>query len=386
MNPFFILFLLVCGGMNAYVLWRLTGLLPWPGWARLAAATPVWLAGLFMFPLIRLAGEKLSEAAIRLLLAANFIWVAWIFWLGLLFVLLDAGALGFRLARRPPPFSHEAGVLGALALVVVLTAVSYAIAENPRLKQMELTTRKLPPGTPPVRIALISDLHAGVLTTGHWTRRVLRLIEEARPDLVLLAGDALDTPDDATRRVLLQFSGIRAPLGRYGVIGNHEHYAGLAEASRDIQETMGFTLVNDAIVPLGDHLQLAGVADRQHYGEAGNVDEGQLFPDPDRSRFSIVLKHRPLVDPRTAEWADLQLSGHTHHGQIFPFGLLVRLQFPLPDGRLVPVGRAGMRLYATPGTGTWGPPLRLFIPGEVTLLVISPEPAAAARPPESPLP
>ena len=373
MNPFFILFLVVCGGMNAYVLWRLAKLLPWPRWACWTAALPIWAFGLFLFPWLRHGGASLPETLTRLLLAANFVWVAWIFWLALLFALLDAAWLTARLLKRRLPFSHRAGTLAVLLLVVGITAVAYVTAENPVLRQVETTTRKLPPGTPTLRIVLISDLHAGILTTEHWTRRVLRLVTEARPDLILLAGDAVDMPDEPTRRILRRFSQLQAPLGRYGVIGNHEHYAGLAEATRDIQETMGFTLLNDTMISLNDHLQLAGIADREHYGDKGKVDESQLFPNPDRSRYSILLKHRPLVDPWTARWVDLQLSGHSHGGQIFPFGLLVRLQFPYPDQTLVPIGDGTMRLYTSIGTGTWGPPLRLFKPGEVTLILISPE-------------
>jgi hypothetical protein len=101
-------------------------------------------------------------------------------------------------------------------------------------------------------------------------------------------------------------------------------------------------------------------------GAAAHTDERALLLGRRRDRFTILIKHHPRLDPQVAGWFDLQLSGHVHRGQIFPFGLLVRLSFPLATGLTRLAG--GGWLYVSRGTGTWGPPLRVAAPAEITLI------------------
>jgi predicted MPP superfamily phosphohydrolase len=152
------------------------------------------------------------------------------------------------------------------------------------------------------------------------------------------------------------------------VTGNHEYYAGL-EQSLDYLQLSGFTVLRNSIAAPADFLRVVGVDDP---AGGGNPDEIPLLQQAGQDKFILLLKHRPSVAPMGEGLFDLQLSGHTHGGQIFPFALLTRQAYPLYDGLYQLSG--GSVLYASRGTGTWGPPMRLLAPPEITLIEIVRQP------------
>jgi predicted MPP superfamily phosphohydrolase len=148
------------------------------------------------------------------------------------------------------------------------------------------------------------------------------------------------------------------------VTGNHEYYAGL-DQSLAFLERSGFRLLRGETVTVGDRITLAGVDDPTG-GSA--PDEAALLKKEPRTRFTVLLKHRPRVNSEAVSLFDLQLSGHAHRGQIFPFNLLTGLEYPMQNGLYELPGNG--YLYTSRGTGTWGPPMRILSPPEMTLFEI----------------
>jgi predicted MPP superfamily phosphohydrolase len=165
------------------------------------------------------------------------------------------------------------------------------------------------------------------------------------------------------------FAAINPPLGKFAVTGNHEFYAGLKESLAFLKDA-GFTVLRGQAVTTGP-IRVAGVdfpAER-YIDQPSYIDEqAALDMGDDEGLFTILLKHHPLIEESSLGRFQLQLSGHTHKGQIFPFNYPVRFRYRYIAG-LYDLGQ-GSSVYTSRGTGTWGPPLRLFAPAEVTIFTI----------------
>jgi predicted MPP superfamily phosphohydrolase len=205
--------------------------------------------------------------------------------------------------------------------------------------------------------------------------RVLRLASDAGADCIVATGDLIDAHGARVAAVMERLADIRAPLGKFAITGNHEVYPGLA-GSIGLLEQGGFRVLRQDAVPVGDHLWIAGVDDpavRRDYRSLPGRSLEALYDDARTvPRMRILLKHQPSAAADLAGAFDLQLSGHIHGGQIFPFGLITWAAYGITTGAMHSSGN-GPRIYVSPGCGTWGPPFRLFSPPELTLFVIRPE-------------
>jgi uncharacterized protein len=310
-------------------------------------------------------------------------WVGY-FWMGLVFLffwvalaldLFDgavwaAGALTHAdLAAYAPSPWH--GFLLTTALTLGLAAYGFAAARRRRVERVGLSSPKLPAGSDALRIVQISDVHLGAIVGARRLRRIVEKIRALDPDVLVSTGDLIDGQADHLDGLARLFDAVQPRLGKFAVTGNHEFYVGHARAV-EFTRRCGFTVLSGEALALTAHVTLAGVDDPtgRRMGVTPAVDEPALLAAQPRGRFTVLLKHQPVVDERAAGFFDLQLSGHVHKGQIFPFGLLVRLAYPLRAGltRLAPQGW----IYVSRGTGTWGPPMRVFAPPEITLIEIRP--------------
>ncbi|WP_166805081.1 metallophosphoesterase [Nitrosococcus wardiae] len=251
-----------------------------------------------------------------------------------------------------------------LALSIGLSIYALWRGAWPKLVRVSLSSHHLPSGAC-LRLIQISDLHLGIVPTPLRLKRIVALIKAASPDLVVSTGDFTDLRTDQPYSGLSDLAALKAPLGKYAVIGNHECYAGLPRSEQVLQQA-GFTVLRQRWVNLGGFIQLAGVDDPVAVGGRPHLEEEALH-NADPENFTVLLKHRPELEPSMVDRIDLQLSGHTHDGQIFPFTLLPRLIYPVRPG-LTRFGRAA--LYLSRGTGTWGPPMRFPFAPEVTLFEI----------------
>jgi len=267
-----------------------------------------------------------------------------------------------------------------LATTAVLLCWGYAEARRvPRVRRLDVQLPRLGAGLDGTRVALITDTHYGPLDRARWSARVCDTVNTLEADLVCHTGDIADGTAERRRAQALPLGTVRATQARVYVTGNHEYYSE-AQGWVDLMGELGWEPLRNRHVLLergGDTLVVAGVDDvtaessglpghRAHLAGALNG------ADPDLP--VLLLAHQPkFIDRAAAAGIDLQLSGHTHGGQIWPFHHLVRLDQPALAG----LSRHGTRtlLYTSRGTGFWGPPFRVFAPSEITLLVLrSPHP------------
>lgn len=261
-------------------------------------------------------------------------------------------------------------VLGAAA---VLLAWGYAEARRvPQVRQLDVQLPCLGAGLDDMRVVLITDTHYGPLDRARWSARVCETVNTLEADLVCHTGDIADGTAERRRAQAAPLGTVQATRARVYVTGNHEYYSE-AQGWVVLMDELGWEPLRNRHLLLergGDTLVVAGVDDVT--AESSGLAGALRGADPDHP--VLLLAHQPkFVDRAAAVGVDLQLSGHTHGGQIWPFHHLVRLDQPALAG----LSRHGPRtlLYTSRGTGFWGPPFRVFAPSEITLLVLrSPHP------------
>ena len=187
--------------------------------------------------------------------------------------------------------------------------------------------------------------------------------------VIVSTGDLVETDLNNKQRLLDVLLQLKAKLGKFAVYGNHEVLAGL-KSSQQFISAAGFTLLSGTEISLNNEINIAGVDDPmvKHQTNSAPIKETELLKQNANGRFTLLLKHQPVINKASTQWFDLQLSGHVHGGQIFPFGVLTWLSYHTPMG-LSRVGRESW-LYVSRGTGSWGPPIRVLAPAEITELVL----------------
>lgn len=342
---------------------------PWAG----LCTTAIVLGACLLF------AHPIAERRLRLppRSAAILGWPAYL-WLGASFYLLVGLGLSDLVLALSSLFGHtpdlrqRACVVLGLVGAIVLFGVWNALIRGPQVKRVELKPMGWPRALDGYRIVQISDIHIGTLLGAGFARRVTELCNRLRPDLIAITGDLVDGSVANLADRVAPFAGLSAACGVYFVTGNHDHYSGADGWSGKLQQ-FGFQGLRNRHVRIergASAFVLAGVDDYSSRRRAatGATDIERALEGRDRAHPVVLLAH----DPRSFEQARtcgiaLQLSGHTHAGQIWPFGLLVRLQTRHVAGAY----RTGdAQLYVNRGTGFWGPPLRVFAPGEVTELVL----------------
>jgi predicted MPP superfamily phosphohydrolase len=231
---------------------------------------------------------------------------------------------------------------------------------------MTVETAKLPAGIDRLRIVQISDVHLGLIVRCGRLERVMEIVKAERPDIFVSTGDLVDAQINKMTGMAELLSEVKAPYGNYAVTGNHEYYAGLDQAL-DFTRKAGFRILRGEVAQDGP-ITIVGVDDQtQIQLQQGKwVSELQLLKDCPKEKFTLFLKHRPSVEQNAIGLFDLQLSGHTHRGQIFPFRYIAQIAYPMNAGRFDLAN--GSILRVSRGTGTWGPPVRFLSPPEVTVI------------------
>ncbi|MEU1836521.1 metallophosphoesterase [Micromonospora chersina] len=240
----------------------------------------------------------------------------------------------------------------------------------PRLDRVRIPLAKLPRGMDGLRIATVSDIHLGPLRGRAHTERIVAMINRLDADLVAVVGDLVDGSVAELGAAAEPLRDLRSRYGSFFVTGNHEYYSGVEEWVREVDRLGLRVLQNERqeIRARGGVLDLAGVNDVTAAGTglAAPADYAAALGDRDPSRPVVLLAHQPVAAQEAAKFGvDLQLSGHTHGGQMVPFNLLVKLQQPVVSG----LGEVdGTKVYVTNGAGFWGPPVRVGAPPQVTLV------------------
>jgi uncharacterized protein len=223
-----------------------------------------------------------------------------------------------------------------------------------------------------VRIVMVSDIHLGSLTPKNRVDRLVRKINSLKPDIILTAGDVLDEDVGPVihRDLGISLKKLTAPLGVYGITGNHEYIGGVSEAA-DYLTSHGIVLIRDSVIKINDSFYLAGREDRSidTFSDGRRKSAEELIKLAIDDIPVILLDHQPYdLEKSAAAGADLQLSGHTHHGQLWPFNFITRAIYTISRG----YGEIdGMKVYVSNGIGTWGPPMRLGSRPEIVVLNVT---------------
>ncbi len=265
---------------------------------------------------------------------------------------------------------ETASAIAVPTLALLATVVGFIGARRrPRVVDVEVPLSDLPPALQGFTIAQISDVHVGHAIKRDFLSGIVEIVNTLGADLVAITGDLVDGPVEQLRVHVEPLAGLRARHGTYFVTGNHEYYSGAAAWIAELRRLGLNVLVNEhrVLTHDGAPLLLAGVTDysAQQFDPAQRSDpQAALAGAPPALRPRVLLAHQPRTAPAAADAGfDLQLSGHTHGGQFWPWNLFVRLQQPFTAG----LHRLGsLWVYTSRGSGYWGPPKRLGVPSEIT--------------------
>jgi predicted MPP superfamily phosphohydrolase len=376
---FLVVVLSVTAGIHYYLWLRLVRDPVWPApwasigmWTLVALATSIPAAFVSMRVLPRIAGSPIA-------------WVAYV-WMGVMFLLLVL-LLPAELVRYGSRFvgenaadpSRRQMIARSIAIVVATAGAGFSglgiftALSRVQTKRVRVPIADLPEALHGMKIVQLTDVHVGPTIGKDFIEELVARTRELEPDLIAITGDLVDGSVAELGALVEPLREMRARHGVFFVTGNHEYYSGVDEWIAHLS-SLGVRVLRNERVEIehdGAHLDVAGVDDWEagQFGNGHGRDLARAMRGKDPDRKVLLLAHQPKQVAEAAEHGvALQISGHTHGGQIFPFNYLVRLQQPYVAGlhRL-----ASTHLYVSKGTGYWGPPMRLGIPAEITLLELA---------------
>ncbi len=383
MSLFFIIFSLIYGSMHLYAFLKAkAGLALGPAASKLLILfmlvmtfTPTII--IRIFPVIgRLSEKQGFEVFTRLLSYAGYMWMGILFLFVVLSLAIDFFRFlvytgGFVFHKNLHYLRPSAGVsfFIALLLSVSISVYGHFEAGNIRTEKIIVKTFGLPEHISRLRIVQISDIHIGLIVGESRLKKILEQVKIAEPDILISTGDLVDAQINSLSNLSEFFKEVNPKYGKFAITGNHEFYAGLSLAL-DFIERSGFTVLRGEGLNVGGVINIAGIDDPagNRYGLSKNISESELLSQFPEEQFTLFLKHRPVVDKNSVGLFDLQLSGHSHNGQIFPFSLITKVYYELDTGYSQLAN--GSHLYVSRGSGTWGPPIRFLVPPEVTVIDI----------------
>ncbi|MFI1990331.1 metallophosphoesterase [Actinoplanes sp. NPDC020271] len=357
---------------------------PWATlvWSGNAWPTPVFVVGTVLFvlvaaafPVLMLRGHgRHDDRSSRI--ADTTLGVVW-----QLFVWSVLGqAVGLVLALAGVGDPVRSRVVSALVLVVSAVLLLWGHREAmrvSRVRRIDVTIPRLGRGLDGLRVVLITDTHYGPIDRSRWSRGVVDVINSLEPDVVAHTGDIADGEVPERISQASPLGDVRASMARVYVTGNHEYMSG-AQGWVEYMSSLGWEALHNRHLIVsrgGDSLVVAGVDDRTaaSSGVPGHhMDHEAALAGTDPDLPVLLLAHQPQqITGAVAHGIDLQLSGHTHGGQMWPFHYLVRIDQPVLQGLTRHSERT--QLYTSRGTGFWGPPFRIFAPSEITLLTLHAE-------------
>lgn len=362
----FAIFLTLLGGLNYYLGLR--------GWQWVQTAAPglsgwtFWLAFALValaFPVARFAGHRLPPYARHLLMNIGAYWLLILYYGWLLLLLIDIGrVLNAWTGFVPAAMATEVRlVLGAAVLLLLALSLLYGVwrARTPVVVPYEITIPKSGGKHEALHIVFVSDTHLGEINGVGRLRHMIAMVNALQPDLILHGGDLIDDEVGPflSQKMPDRLKDLKAPLGVYAVLGNHDYPDGASRAYRQILEQAGVHLLVDEGLKVNDSFYLIGrddVSGARFRGQPRKPLEELLQP-VDRSLPVIVIDHQPyrLAEAEQAG-VDLQVSGHTHRGQMFPNNYITRRVWELDWGYLT---KGPLHVIVSSGFGTWGPPVRI---------------------------
>jgi hypothetical protein len=344
----------------------------WPA-AVVALATVVAAAGVLAFPALMFTGHGRRHLDWAARTADTVLGIVWVFFVWA--VLGNLLRLVLALAGVDDPTRSRVVTAVVTLIAAVLLIWGYAEAMRvSRVRRIDVTIPRLGAALDGLRVVLLTDTHYGPINRARWSRGVVDRVNTLDADVVAHTGDIADGEVEQRREQAAPLGDVRAALARVYVTGNHEYFSG-AQRWVEHMASLGWEALHNRHVVVsrgGDSLVIAGVDDRTAAGSGlpgHHADHAAALAGTDPELPVLLLAHQPQqITGAVAHGVDLQISGHTHGGQIWPFHYLVRLDQPVLQG----LSRHGERtqLYTSRGTGFWGPPFRVFAPSEITLITL----------------
>ncbi|MGW6296957.1 metallophosphoesterase, partial [Streptomyces sp. NPDC055058] len=260
-------------------------------------------------------------------------------------------------------------VAGAAAAAAVGTVGygTYGVLRGPRVERVTVPLAKLPRAAHGYRIAVVSDIHLGPVLGRGFAQKVVDTINSTQPDLIAVVGDLVDGSVKDLGPAAAPLAQLRARHGSFFVTGNHEYFSGAEQWVEEVRR-LGLRPLENARTEL-PHFDLAGVNDLAGENDGQGPDYARALGDRDRARACVLLAHQPVqIHEAVDHGVDLQLSGHTHGGQLWPGSLIAGAANPTLQG----LERYGdTQLYVSKGAGAWGPPTRVGAPSDITVIELA---------------
>ncbi len=364
MLAFLFLFLFILFGAHYFLYFSLLRFLPF-----LAAYSRMLFAGLFLLSVSFIAASFLAHWQDNFLTRALYYSAG--FWLGLLVNLILGAAFLWIIFLAGKAFGAPRPTI-AVSSVIFLAAISISFfgawnAMHPRIKNIEISIKNLPAGWHNKKIVHLSDVHLGHIYRAAFAEKIVKISNAQKPEIVVITGDLFDGMDGNLGSLTGPLKNFQAPGGVFFVTGNHETYLGTKKAYAALRATGIQTL--DGKMVEKDGLQIAGVGYPER-GEAFDLGTAiRKIENLQKNQPAILLFHSPAgIEAARASGIDLQLSGHTHKGQLFPFNFITQLVYRGYDNGLHSLG--DFSIYTSVGTGTWGPPMRTGNTPEITVITL----------------
>ncbi len=281
-----------------------------------------------------------------------------------------AGTAGTGAPAAPSRRLFVSRVVGGAAAAAAVGTVgygTYGVLRGPKVKRVTVPLAKLPRAAHGYRIAVVSDIHLGPVLGRGFAQRVVDTINSTQPDLIAVVGDLVDGSVKDLGPAAAPLAQLTARHGSYFVTGNHEYFSGAGQWVEEVRR-LGLNPLENARTEL-PHFDLAGVNDVAGEDEGQGPDFARALGDRDRARACVLLAHQPVqIHDAVDHGVDLQLSGHTHGGQLWPGNLIARTANPTVAG----LDRYGdTQLYVSRGAGAWGPPTRVGAPSDITVIELA---------------
>lgn len=386
---FILVAILLDAGAHAYLWMRLIRDPGWPGTAQWIATWVVVGLAIYL-PMGWFASRMLPRNIGAVTATGSFLWMGSILFLVVLFFSVDVVKWIFMAGvalwdgigngdHGPDPLRREmlargaAGAVGVASIGFSSVAIRTALAEVD-VREVEVPLARLPSALSGLTIVQLTDMHVGPTIGKSFVDQVVRKANAQKPDVVVITGDLVDGSISQLRDQIAPLAGLQSRYGTYFVTGNHEYYSGAVEWTAQLR-AMGVRVLSGERIEIGDRaasFDLVGIDDftdaRIQGGYRRMLARALAGRDPEREL--VLLAHQPkAVQGASEHGVGLQLSGHTHGGQIWPFGMVVALAQPYVSG----LHRHGdhTQIYVSCGTGYWGPPMRFGAPAEITRLVLT---------------
>ncbi len=345
-------------GMHYFVYSQLITPFRLTGWSHRTVVIFFWI-GALSFILGEVCSNRHYEQFYWLLFAGSV-------WLGIISIALTCTLLRWIIIKflpipwKMPSLYITMGLITCLVIVSLINGLSAPVIKK--------HTLSIPDTMAPFRgfrFVHLSDIHIGNLTTVARIQHIIHEVNKLSPDLILITGDLFDGFNGDEEKDAMLLKGLSAPHGIVVIPGNHEYYSGIDTFVR-ISESSGAIVLRDRVHVLDNGISLVGFDDYdRRYAHKKQIPVADVMRTIDTKKPIIALRHRPLlVDEAIAHGTLVQLSGHTHAGQLPPMDIMVFFAYKYPMG-LYKIGDSYM--YTSPGTGTWGPPMRLFSRNEITV-------------------